>query len=445
MGEGVTHKRGTPVDPLDSAGWEEMVAILDEELSQLPDRYRSPVVLCDLEGKTNTEAARQLGWPAGTLKTRLQRAREMLRGRLVRRGLTLSAAALTAGASRAAPPAALAETTLAGAVSFAGGGAAGVASAQAVRLARGMMYTSLLGKLKVAVVGLLALVVVGSGAGALMQPPAAAEVRPADPNAAPARAPDARADAFGDALPPGALARLGTLRWRNGPGLTQFAFTARGNRLVTAGSDGVLRVWDAGTGKEVRRWGTPVSPDLVDRWALAADGRRAAQARPDGTVRVVDVDTATEIRRIAAGCPAIFGEVALSPDGTRVALREGQRVLVWDVASGNQLCRITTRGGQDLVFVDVGGASMSLSMTSTSSLAFLLAGLRAGQPDVGCVLPRPRVRGPGLRPARGQAALDRRGAHQPGPRRRPPRQRPGLHGRRPGAGPAGPRRVRPPS
>src|SRR5262249_39284450 len=159
---------------------------------------------------------------------------------------------------------------------------------------------------------------------ALLPPPAAAEVRPADPVAAPAQAPGGRADALGDALPPGALARLGTVRWRNGPGLTQFAFAASGDRVVTAGSDGVLRGWDAGPGKVVRRWGTPVSPDLVGRWALAADGRRAAQARPDGTVRIVDVDTGTEVRRIAAGRPQNSQEVALSPDGTRVALREGQ-------------------------------------------------------------------------------------------------------------------------
>lgn len=77
-----------------TADWQDVRPVLDEELSQLPDKYRAPLVLCYLEGKTTNEAARQLGWPVGTVASRLPRAREMLRGRLLRRGLTLSAGAL---------------------------------------------------------------------------------------------------------------------------------------------------------------------------------------------------------------------------------------------------------------------------------------------------------------------------------------------------------------
>src|SRR5579885_568492 len=60
---------------------------IQEEVNRLPERYRAPIVLCYLEGRTHEEAAGQLGIPVGTVKIRLSRGRERLRGRLIRRGL----------------------------------------------------------------------------------------------------------------------------------------------------------------------------------------------------------------------------------------------------------------------------------------------------------------------------------------------------------------------
>jgi RNA polymerase sigma factor (sigma-70 family) len=120
------HERRTPAmqldDPLLEVNSRELRAVLDAEMNHLPEKYRAPLVLCYLEGKTNEEAARQLGWPTGSISGRLARARDLLRKRLVRRGLALSAAGfamlLSKNTATAAVPESLLECTVRGAVLF---------------------------------------------------------------------------------------------------------------------------------------------------------------------------------------------------------------------------------------------------------------------------------------------------------------------------------------
>lgn len=80
--------------PLDHTAVEverrELRRLVDDELLQLPEKYRAPVILCDLEGRTHQEAAQELGWPSGSISRRLERARALLRRRLIYRGVTFS-------------------------------------------------------------------------------------------------------------------------------------------------------------------------------------------------------------------------------------------------------------------------------------------------------------------------------------------------------------------
>jgi RNA polymerase sigma factor (sigma-70 family) len=152
--------------------WRDLRPVLDEEVHRLPRKYSQPVILCYLQGKTYEQAARELGCPKGTLAIRLQRARELLRGRLSRRGVTLSAGAfaalLTEKAASAAVPVALVKATAHAAFRYAAGPAAatGAASAQVVSLTQGVLRSMFLTKLKaMAVVALLAAGLAGAGAG----------------------------------------------------------------------------------------------------------------------------------------------------------------------------------------------------------------------------------------------------------------------------------------
>jgi RNA polymerase sigma factor (sigma-70 family) len=159
-------------DPLHEITVREAQAVLDDELAQLPEKYRAPLVLCCLEGLARDEAAQQLGWRPGLVKSRLERGRELLRGRLGRRGLSLSAglAVVTlAPEGMAVVPAVLREATLRAAVLFTTNrvAAAGTVAANVLTLAEGVWSAMWMTNLKIAAAVALAVGVMGTGGGLL--------------------------------------------------------------------------------------------------------------------------------------------------------------------------------------------------------------------------------------------------------------------------------------
>jgi RNA polymerase sigma factor (sigma-70 family) len=161
-------------DVLADVALHETARLLDEELARLPEKYRTPLVLCCLEGKTRDEAAGLLGWSSSLIKSRLEEARGLLRGRLARRGLALSVplfvSALARESASAAVTPGLAPATVRAAVLFAGGRAmsAGVIPAQVAALTEGVLQAMWISKIKLAAALILAVTIAGTGGGLLM-------------------------------------------------------------------------------------------------------------------------------------------------------------------------------------------------------------------------------------------------------------------------------------
>jgi RNA polymerase sigma factor (sigma-70 family) len=159
---------------------ERVEALVDGELARLPDKYRLPIVACDLEGKTIKEAAHQLGWPKGTVATQLRRGRVELAKRLSKSGKTLSGTALAAFLSEqvtsAGPPALLLQSTLKAASLFATGNSviACAVSNSVATLTEGVLKTMVLSKLKTVGSFFLILGALALGSGVLIRAPAEA-------------------------------------------------------------------------------------------------------------------------------------------------------------------------------------------------------------------------------------------------------------------------------
>jgi RNA polymerase sigma factor (sigma-70 family) len=345
-----------PEAPVAEAGLRELQALLDAEVGRLPPNYRAPFVLCCLDGKSKPEAAVELGLEEGTVSSRLARARALLRQRLSRRGVALPAAltavALGANAARGGTPVRLLSA-------FPADGSAAGLPARVTTLADQAVRAMSLTRLKVLAPLVVAVGALLAGAGvaahhALAAPQPgepAAEVKGfADAGAANTRGEEKTApltDLHGDPLPDGAVARVGTLRFYDGNQFTALTYLPDGKSLVSATLDGSVCLWDAATGKELRRLRAPGESEAVSVVAVTPDGKTlVAAGHHVPVVRIWDVPTGRELRQLP-GHGGGTAAIALSPDGKTLATATSDKVIhLWDTATWQETRQLAGHTGR---------------------------------------------------------------------------------------------------
>jgi RNA polymerase sigma factor (sigma-70 family) len=263
--------------PIDQMTSRELLTALDEELDRLSPRYREPLVLCYLEGLTRDEAAQRLRVPFGTLKVRLERGRKRLADALTKRGCALGGGLL---AMAAVSSASAASRLLYGVLEAAGG----LPTPTVAALAEDLLLPGILKK-----TALTAIVAVGAlvfGVGWATSAKQERQVENGSQERTPAvPAKTVHADVLGDPLPPRALARLGTRRFRAGMWPKHIAATPDGEKLITAGFNltmaHYLTVWSADTGRTLREVQLPRA--AIESIAVLPNGRGFAVVKVSRT------------------------------------------------------------------------------------------------------------------------------------------------------------------
>lgn len=387
------------VAPEARLAWQEVRQALDEELQRLPERWRSPLLLCYLSGLTRDEAAKQLGWSLGTLKRRLEEGRHALRTRLDRRGISSVGLALTVLAPEALQAEvgqALLESTLilvfsTGAVVPATISVLVLGSATAMK---GLAMKSIFVLLATAVAIALG---VGIDLGMAEADPPKQQVEgkkePVNP------APKGTVAIEDDPLPAGSLLRFGTARFRHERSIVSMAVSADGKtafvldglplqgtrafdlatgraRFTVAGEEAEegqaiavspdggtfvtkrerhLYVFDARTGNRLRAIDLPesIARGGGEPLAFTPDGKAVAATSTGKEVHLIDIESGATIRDFTIENPESnladsfrqVGGLAFSPDGKLMATggldndKGDYFARLWDVETGKELRR----------------------------------------------------------------------------------------------------------
>jgi RNA polymerase sigma factor (sigma-70 family) len=289
----------------------EQAEALHDEIDRLPGAFRLPIVLCYFEGLSPDEAARRLRWPSGTLRCRLVRVRDRLRRGLIRRGIVLSgtglAAALAPLSASASVSSLLCDSTTRAAISFAARRTAGGAlSAPAAAMAREVLHTMLIHKLRSVFMTVLVLATLATGAGWLTRSLATARE---GPRGAAVSEPQVVAKPEESPRPaPGRMFVVGRILDPQGKPMAGVAIDVVGRPRKTRVATGV----------------SPESRVLIGRGETGADGRFRFDAARTASTRFFEVDA------VAAAPGFGLGWARLNPDaeqpGAEITLRPEQAI-----------------------------------------------------------------------------------------------------------------------
>jgi RNA polymerase sigma factor (sigma-70 family) len=360
----------TTSEPADIS-WREVQRLVDDELNQMPKIYQAALLLCYLEGRSQNEAARELGWSLGTLRGRLERGREMLRARLTRRGVTGASALaiavlLPSGASAAVPSALITATAEASVPMAAGGAVPAQIPVHVALLTRDAQQMSLLTKLAIGALVSVCAVLVGWMTFIWAN---------TSPNVEPVIVVQTGAEVWSE---------TSRLEMPN-KGIWSVAFSPDGKRIAAgaAGPDlrsGELRVWDAEAHNVLYALNTPSPVRCV---VFAPDGQTLATSEHDGMTRLRDAKDGN-VLFLMRGHKSQIDATAFSPDGKTLATTGWDgTVKLWDTATGKETQTLAGHRGQ--VFTVAFGRPMQ-NETGLVASGGVDRTARIWRPDTGAIL-----------------------------------------------------------